>query len=122
MEKSYEDNPRSKRWFYSDYDFTLAHLSTTHLVEAKGVDATSDSPVELHLDEVDKAWSTQVHDFDCVIISGGQWFSRPLMYLEKNEVVGCSMCRKENITDLTGYFVTRLVQEINVFQKLNLVM
>lgn len=25
------------------------------------------------------------------------------------------MCRKENITDLTRYFVTRLVQEINVF-------
>ncbi|KAI8534328.1 hypothetical protein RHMOL_Rhmol10G0081600 [Rhododendron molle] len=104
VEKSYEDNPRSKRWFYSDYDFTLAYLSTTHLVEAKGVDATSDSPVELHLDEVDKAWSTQVHDFDCVIISGGHWFSRPLMYREKNEVVGCSMCRKENITDLTGYY------------------
>lgn len=85
---------------------------------------TAHSPVELHLDEVDKAWSTQVHDFDCVIISGGHWFSRPLMYREKNEVVGCSMCRKENITDLTRYFLSRPVQEINVFQnqKLNLVM
>ncbi|KAH7846178.1 hypothetical protein Vadar_010845 [Vaccinium darrowii] len=108
VEKSYEEHPRSKRWIYKDYNFTIALLLTTHLVEAKGANAVSTSPmelhaspVELHLDEVDKAWSTQVQDFDYVIISTGHWFSRPLMFREKNEVVGCSMCGKENITDLT---------------------
>lgn len=121
MEKSYEEHPRSKRWIYKDYNFTLALLLTTHLVEAKGINADSTSPmelhaspVELHLDEVDKAWSTQVQDFDYVIISTGHWFSRPLMYREKNEVVGCSMCGKENITDLTRYLVVSNIHRISL--------
>ncbi|XP_057481073.1 protein trichome birefringence-like 19 [Actinidia eriantha] len=104
IDKSYAKYPRFRGWFYPDYNFTLALLMTTHLVKSTAVNSFSGSIVELYLDEVEEAWASQVKTFDYVIISAGHWFTKPLMYREKKKIVGCSMCGKDNITDLTRYY------------------
>ncbi|PSS30559.1 Protein trichome birefringence-like [Actinidia chinensis var. chinensis] len=104
VDKSYAKYPRFKQWIYPDYNFTLALLTTTNLVKSAGANTLSGRIAELYLDEVDEAWASQVKTFDYVIISAGHWFTRPLMYREREKIVGCSMCNKDNITDLTRYY------------------
>lgn len=62
------------------------------------------SIMELYVDEVDEAWSSQVENFDIVIISAGHWFFRPLLFYEKGKLVGCNKCGMENVTDLAHYY------------------
>lgn len=53
----------------------------------------------LYLDEFDEKWTTQIQDFDYLIINGGHWFTRPAFYYEKGRIIGCRFCEVENITD-----------------------
>ncbi|GMP28503.1 hypothetical protein CsSME_00004017 [Camellia sinensis var. sinensis] len=96
VEKPYAKYPKSRRWFYPEYNFTLALLMTTHLVKALGVSSSSMN-LELYLDEVDEEWASPVEDFDYVLISSGHWFSRPLMYYEKGKFIGCNTCSEEAV-------------------------
>lgn len=98
------------RWLYTDYNFTLTLMRTTHLVKARGVENYPNNPIDLYLDEVDDSWANQAGDFhDYIIISSGHWFSKQLMYYEKGKVVGCSLCQQNNVTDLTMYYGYRQV-------------
>ncbi|KAF6169034.1 hypothetical protein GIB67_038531 [Kingdonia uniflora] len=96
----------STRWHYEKYNFTVVNFWTTHLVKAKEADPndlTLTGLVNLYLDEFDESWTTQINEFDYVIISGGHWFFRPEMYYENNLLVGCHYC-KENVTHLDMYY------------------
>ena len=96
-----------KRYLYTDYQFTVGTLWAPFLVKAKEADPngySSDSLMNLYLDEPNESWATEVAKFDYVIVSAGQWFFRPLMYYEKGQVVGCSRYRQENITDFLPYY------------------
>ncbi|CAL5434819.1 unnamed protein product [Camellia sinensis] len=104
VDESGTNDTTFRRWVYTDYNFTLELLLTTHLVKAHGVDAFSMNPIDLYLDEADETWATKVENLDYVIISTGHWFSRPIMYHEKYKDVGCNMCSKKNMTDLTRYY------------------
>ncbi|KAK2663108.1 hypothetical protein Ddye_001682 [Dipteronia dyeriana] len=98
---------RFMRWKYTSYNFTLATFFTPHLVKSKEADAsgpTNTGLYNLYLDESDESWVTQIDDFDYLIISAGQWFYRPMIYYENNQVVGCKYCRLDNVTDLPMYF------------------
>ncbi|KAA8530531.1 hypothetical protein F0562_005240 [Nyssa sinensis] len=98
---------RFSHWLYTDYNFTLVNLWSTHLVKSQDADPNGfslNSLMNLYLDQVDDAWAAQIETFDYVIISAGQWFSRPFMYYEKGKLVGCHICNKKNVTDLTRYY------------------
>ncbi|PSS13799.1 Protein trichome birefringence-like [Actinidia chinensis var. chinensis] len=99
-----ETGTRVKRYFYTHYNFTLVYIGSTHLVKAVDVDPFSLKPARLHLEEPDETWASRVENMDYVIISAGHWFSRPLIYVEKNKITGCDMCRSNNVTDLTRYY------------------
>ncbi|KAF5958460.1 hypothetical protein HYC85_005685, partial [Camellia sinensis] len=58
----------------------------------------------LYLDEPDNTWTTQISEFDYVIISAGHWFYRPALYYENRHLVGCRFCQLDNITDLPMYY------------------
>lgn len=95
------------RWRYPSYNFTLAKFWTPHLVKAE--EANSDGPTHtglfnLYLDEFDENWTTQIDEFDYVIINAGHWFFRPSIYFENSQIVGCRYCLLENVTDLPMYF------------------
>ncbi|KAL0015238.1 hypothetical protein SO802_002307 [Lithocarpus litseifolius] len=101
------DTTNFKRWFYADYNFTLATLWSPFLVKASDADPSGhsyNSIMNLYLDRVDEAWAAEITIFDYVIFSAGQWFFRPLMFYENDELVGCYKCQQENITELTQYY------------------
>ncbi|KAK7266714.1 hypothetical protein RIF29_19365 [Crotalaria pallida] len=92
------------RYYYVDYNFTLANLWSPYFVKASDADPNGhsyDSIMKLYLDEADEAWADQVEYFDIVLILAGQWFFRPLLYYENGQLVGCNKCGKENVTDLS---------------------
>lgn len=96
-----------KRYFYADYNFTIANLWSPFFVRASDADSNGhsyNSIMRLYLDDADEAWASQVENFDIVIISAGHWFFRPLMYYEKGQLVGCNKCGLENVTDLAHYY------------------
>ncbi|GLT61079.1 hypothetical protein SLA2020_338100 [Shorea laevis] len=107
ISEKYTPDINFKRWFYADYNFTVATLWSPFLVKASDADPsghTYNSIMNLYLDKVDEAWAAEVTKFDYVIISAGQWFFRPLMFYENGKLVGCFKCQQENVTDLTHYY------------------
>ncbi|KAK3212158.1 hypothetical protein Dsin_016864 [Dipteronia sinensis] len=100
-----------KRWFYADYNCTIAAFWSPFLVEAGDADPNGhsrNSLMNLYLDKADEAWVSEVESFDYVIISAGQWFFRPLIYYENNQVVGCHNCNIQNMTALPKYYGYRM--------------
>ncbi|XP_058210404.1 protein trichome birefringence-like 19 [Rhododendron vialii] len=110
-ESSTKSDRGFRRWLYTDYNFTLTLMRTTHLVKARGVENYPNNPIDLYLDEVDDSWANLAGDFDYIIISSGHWFSKQLMYYEKGKVVGCSLCQQNNVKDLTMYYGYRMAFE-----------
>lgn len=104
LDVSSVEDTRFRRWFYPKFNFTLAAFWSTHLVKSEDAETkfqTMTSLMNLYLDEVDDIWAKNMENFDYVIISGGQWFLRPLMYYENRKVVGCYFCEKNNVTELS---------------------
>ncbi|TKY50076.1 trichome birefringence 19 [Spatholobus suberectus] len=99
IDVSYTDDFSFKRWKYSSYNFTMATFWTPYLVRAKQADSNG-VLFNVYLDEFDEKWTTQIKEFDYVIINGGQWFFRPMVFYEKQKVVGCQYCALENVTHL----------------------
>ncbi|XP_054787079.1 protein trichome birefringence-like 19 [Prosopis cineraria] len=96
-----------RRHLYAKYNFTLTALWAPYLVTTRDAENTIhsyNSLMNLHLDQPDEAWTTQIKNFDYVIISAGHWFFRPTLYYEKGQIVGCTSCNMNNITDLTSYY------------------
>ncbi|KAF6169033.1 hypothetical protein GIB67_038530 [Kingdonia uniflora] len=96
----------SKRWQYVNYNFTVANFWSPYFVKTELTYPNSPNPFSLYnlyLDEIDYSWTTQIDEFDYVIISGGHWFFRPEMYYENNQLIGCHYC-KENVTHLDMYY------------------
>ena len=103
-EKYTSDNINFKHWFYADYNFTIATLWSPFLVKASDADPSGhsyNSIMNLYLDNADEAWAANITKFDYIIISAGQWFFRPLMFYENDQLVGCYKCQQENVTALT---------------------
>ncbi|KAK7381144.1 hypothetical protein VNO78_33670 [Psophocarpus tetragonolobus] len=81
----------------------MATFWSPYLVQAKQVDSNG-GLYNLYLDEFDEKWTTQIKEFDYVIINAAQWFFRPIVFYEKQKIVGCQYCSSENVTHLTGRF------------------
>ncbi|TKY64977.1 trichome birefringence 19 [Spatholobus suberectus] len=108
ISKRYTTDPiYFRRWFYVDYNFTLVTLWSPFFVRTNDADLKGHSynnPMNLYLDKADESWTSEVENFDFVIISAGQWFFRPALFYEKGQLIGCHKCGENNITDLTHYY------------------
>ncbi|KAK0585107.1 hypothetical protein LWI29_023528 [Acer saccharum] len=83
VDVSYTPDERFKRWKYTTYNFTLAIYWTPHLVKAKEADSngpTHTGLFNLYLDEFDEEWTTQIEDFDYIIISADNVTDLPMSY------------------------------------------
>ncbi|KAA8530529.1 hypothetical protein F0562_005238 [Nyssa sinensis] len=99
-----------KRYEYRNYNFTIAIFWSPYLVRTTKTDpddTTQTRPFNLFLDEFDENWTTQIEDFDYVIISAGHWFFRPTMFYVDRHLVGCQYCPQSNVTHLPMYFSYR---------------
>lgn len=104
---SYTPDQKFIRWRYTAYNFTLAAFWSPYLVRSVEVDPdgpTHNGLFGLYLDEFDGQWTSQIDEFDYVIISAGHWFFRPLVFYENSRAVGCHRCLAKNLTDLTRYY------------------
>lgn len=108
IDVSYTKDERFKRWKYTTYNFTMATFWTPHLVKGRDSDPnggpTNTGLFSLYLDEFDDNWSTQVEDFDYILLSAGHWFYRPAVFYERSRLVGCHYCLLPNVTDLGMYY------------------
>lgn len=102
VDVSYTSDENFKRWEYLSYNFTLAYFYSPFLVKFE--DTPSNGLYNLYLDELDENWSTQIHEFDYVILNAGHSFPRPGIYYENRRVVGCRYCQQENVPDLPTSF------------------
>ncbi|XP_027359109.1 protein trichome birefringence-like 19 [Abrus precatorius] len=96
-----------KRWKYPSYNFTMVTFWTPHLVRAEKAYSNGSSHIDhfnLYLDEFDEKWTTQIKEFDYVIIDGGHWFFGPMVFYEKRKIIGCHKCLLENVTNLTMFY------------------
>lgn len=103
---SHSQNDYFMRWHYPTYNFTMASFWTPHLVRSKESDLKgpgSTGLFDLYIDEPDENWITQIEDFNYVILNGGHWFTRSMVFYEKQKIVGCHYCLLENVPDLTMY-------------------
>ncbi|KAK9742469.1 hypothetical protein RND81_03G175400 [Saponaria officinalis] len=104
IDVSYTKNEHFKRWYYQSYNFTLASFWTPFLVKAQESDPngpTGTGIFGVHLDEADESWTTQIDEFNFIVLSAGHWFSRSMMYYEKGELIGCRYCQIPNIKEYT---------------------
>lgn len=60
--------------------------------------------MSLYLDEPEEAWAKEIENFDYVIVSAGQWFYRPMIFYEKGQLVGCSSCGRQNVTEISRFY------------------
>ncbi|KAH7656078.1 PC-Esterase protein [Dioscorea alata] len=97
-----------KRMYYSAYNFTISIFWSPFLVKTKqpAYEAPSlDHMWKLYLDETDENWTSKIDNFDYLIISGGTWFTRPLLFYEKRQVIGCQYCDIKNFPKIhVSYF------------------
>ena len=96
---------RSRKWYFSSYNFTLSVIWSPFLVKAEifeDINGVSSKEIQLHLDVLHKDWVSQLKNFDYVITSGGKWFLKTAIFYEKNKIVGCHYCPGKNLTEL-GY-------------------
>ncbi|XP_048434006.1 protein trichome birefringence-like 19 [Pyrus x bretschneideri] len=108
IDVSTTEDQRFIRWKYTSYNFTMATFWTPHLVKSKEATYT-DGPTktglfELYLDEFDEAWTTQINEFDYIILAAGHWFFRPMVYYENRKITGCNYCLLDNVPDLGKHY------------------
>nr|XP_043617982.1 protein trichome birefringence-like 19 [Erigeron canadensis] len=112
IDKSTTKDYNFKHWYYVSYNFTLATYWSPFLVqseEADSVGPTHNGLFNLYLDEFDEKWTTQIDDFNYLIINTGHWFWRPMVYYVNRTVVGCTLCMSKNVTDYPMTFGYRNV-------------
>ncbi|OIT39235.1 protein trichome birefringence-like 19 [Nicotiana attenuata] len=91
-----------KRWKYTSYNFTIATFWSPLLVKTN-LDGHRDSEVfNIYLDQVDENWTSQINEFNYIILNAGHWFNR--LYYKKNQVVGCWRCSLKNVTEFPVHY------------------
>ncbi|CAD5172986.1 unnamed protein product [Musa acuminata subsp. malaccensis] len=110
VDASVTEDEKFRRYHFPTHNFTVASFWSPFLVRAHEADPngpTLTGLFNLHLDQVDTNWTTQMTPFDYVIVSAGHWFFRPTMFFEADQLVGCHYCLHPNVTDLTMYYSYR---------------
>ncbi|KAJ0986810.1 hypothetical protein J5N97_005166 [Dioscorea zingiberensis] len=93
-----------KHMYYSEYNFSISIFWSPFLIKAQQVDTEGPNGTglwDLYLDEADDHWLSEIKSYDYVIISGGNWFTRPSKFFVEKKLIGCHYCLLNNVTDLT---------------------
>ncbi|XP_076920138.1 protein trichome birefringence-like 19 [Bidens hawaiensis] len=97
-----------KQYEYPEYNFTISIFWSPYLVNTERTDRYDiTQPFKLYLDEFDESWTSQIENFNYVIISAGQWFFRPTMFYSNRRVIGCLYCPESTIRHRSSTFSYR---------------
>ncbi|KAK7271767.1 hypothetical protein RJT34_27940 [Clitoria ternatea] len=103
IDVSYTNDFSFRRLKYPSYNFTMASFWKPYLVRAEEANSNG-AQFNLYLDEFHENWTTQIEEYDYVIINAGQWFFRPIVFYEKKKIVGCQYCTLENVSHSTFHY------------------
>ncbi|XP_024974926.1 protein trichome birefringence-like 19 [Cynara cardunculus var. scolymus] len=105
---SKSDDQNFRHWEYPDYDFNISIFWSPYLVNTERINQKDiTQPFKLYLDELDESWTSQIENFDYVIISAGQWFFRPTIFYSNRRVIGCLYCPETTIHHRSSTFSYR---------------
>ncbi|XP_064950103.1 protein trichome birefringence-like 26 [Musa acuminata AAA Group] len=94
----HDEKFQSKTWYLPSHNITLGLIWAPFLI--KSTEARSKNNIQLYLDVLDYAWTSQYHKYDYVMLSGGQWFLKETIFWENNTVIGCHDCMGKKLTEL----------------------
>ncbi|KAM0939431.1 putative PMR5 domain, PC-Esterase [Dioscorea sansibarensis] len=112
VEVEHDERYKSRRWHFPAHNFTLSIIWSPFLAKAEtfeNEDGVSTAEIELHLDVLNKNWTSQYENFDYILISGGQWFLKAAIYWENKTIIGCHNCQRKNLTDIPPDYAFRKV-------------
>jgi xyloglucan O-acetyltransferase len=86
---------------FSTSNFMLIRLWTEFYVRGTPViiNGTVTPSYDIHLDKIDTNWTSQLPGLDYLVISGGNWFTRPNYLHENDSCIGCINCREDGLKD-----------------------
>ncbi|KAG0485084.1 hypothetical protein HPP92_009163 [Vanilla planifolia] len=103
VEIYHDETFKSRTWYFSNHNFTVAMIWAPFLVKSETFeddDGKASSEVHLYIDVLDNKWAAQYSKYDYVIFSGGQWFLKTMVIWEDNTIVGCHNCKNSSIKEV----------------------
>ncbi|KAI3665781.1 hypothetical protein L6452_44414 [Arctium lappa] len=105
---SNSDDLNFRHWKYPGYDFNISIFWSPYLVNTERINKKDvTQPFKLYLDELDESWTSQIENFNYVVISAGQWFFRPTIFYSNRRVIGCLYCPESTIHHRSSTFSYR---------------
>ncbi|XP_050224942.1 xyloglucan O-acetyltransferase 3-like [Mercurialis annua] len=106
---------RSLTWHFPNNNFTLMVLWTKFLVKAEErvVNGTNSGSFDLHVDKIERNWTSKLPEMDYAIISGVHWLFRKNYLYENGNLIGCIYCNEPDTKSYNLEYgierITRLV-------------
>ncbi|EEF48826.1 conserved hypothetical protein [Ricinus communis] len=104
---------RSLTWHFPNNNFILMVLWTKFLVieEERVINGTNSGTFDLHLDKIDRNWTSKLPEMDYAIISDVHWFFRKNFLYENGNLIGCIYCSEPNLKSYNLEFaIERIVR------------
>ncbi|KAK9668379.1 hypothetical protein RND81_13G056200 [Saponaria officinalis] len=106
----HDEEYKSKGWRFLSYNLTMYVIWSPFLTKAsiyEDINGVSTREIDLHLDKLDTKWTVLYENLDYMIFSTGKWFLKSAKYYERNKVLGCHGCQRQNLADLGFDFAYR---------------
>ncbi|KAL1222591.1 Protein trichome birefringence-like 24 [Cardamine amara subsp. amara] len=106
VEVYHDKEYKSKRWHFPLHNLTISNIWSPFLVQAaifEDSNGVSTAAVQLHLDKLDKTWTSLIPSLDYAIISTGKWFLKSTVYHENAKPVGCHNCPEKYHLEELGF-------------------
>ncbi|KAG8638230.1 hypothetical protein MANES_14G015700v8 [Manihot esculenta] len=106
-----DDDDRFRTWHFPENNFTVMVLWTRFLVmgEERIINGKNSDSFDLHLDKLDKNWTSKLPEMDYAIISDVHWFYRRHFLHDNENMIGCIYCSEPNIKSYTVEFALERV-------------
>uniref|UniRef100_A0ACD5VG92 Uncharacterized protein n=1 Tax=Avena sativa TaxID=4498 RepID=A0ACD5VG92_AVESA len=98
---------RDRIQYYEGYNFTIKIFWSPFLVRTEE-SADNAGVFKLYVDEPDGSWFSGVAEFDYMILSGANWFTRQSMFYERGQLVGGSYVALNITSNLTLRYSHRM--------------
>ncbi|KAK8948706.1 hypothetical protein KSP39_PZI006147 [Platanthera zijinensis] len=112
VEIYHDETFKSRTWYFSEHNFTVAVIWSPFLVKSEISEddkGKSASEVQLHVDVPEEKWTLQYNKYDYIIFSGGQWFLKTMVVWDNSIIVGCHNCKNRSLKELGIYYPYRKV-------------
>ncbi|KAL8162150.1 hypothetical protein V2J09_013639 [Rumex salicifolius] len=99
--KDKEDHFRT--WKFPSSNFILMILWSRFLVkhEERVINGSNSGMFNLHIDQVDQDWASNLQGINYIVISDAHWFFRKNYLYKRNKIIGCVYCSEPDVKTLT---------------------